>query len=114
MNKEPNYSHPSVQDNDWSRIVYGHVKEEIPKDIPKLLRNRVVTATFLDASLHHDILTAVFHFINTTPIDWYSKRQATVKAVTYGSEVEAVRTESEQIVDARNMLRYHGQGIHVQ
>ena len=33
--KEPNYSHLPEQEHDWSRTVYGNVKEEIPKDIPK-------------------------------------------------------------------------------
>ena len=88
-------------------------KEEIPKDIPKALWNRVITTTFLDANLIHDIVTgksvtAVLHFINTTPIDWYSKRQATVKTVTYGSEFVAARTATEHIMDLRNMFRYLG------
>ena len=91
----------------------GDVKEEIPEDTPKLLGNRVVTTTFLDANLHHDIVTEksvteVLHFINTTPIDWYSKRQATVKTARYGSELVAARTATEQIMDLRNMHRYLG------
>ena len=83
----PKYSHLPVREHDWSRTVYRNVKEEIQKDIPKPLGNRVIITTFLDANLLHDIVTgksvtAVLHFINTTPIDWYSKRQATVKTVT--------------------------------
>ena len=39
--KEPNYSHLPVQEHDWSRAVYGNVKEEITKDIPKPLGIRV-------------------------------------------------------------------------
>ena len=42
--------------------------------------------TFLDDNLLHDMdtgksvtVTAVLHFINTTPIDWYLKRQAAVE-----------------------------------
>ena len=41
----------------WTRTVYGNVKEEIPKDIPKPLGKRVITTTFLDANLLHDIVT---------------------------------------------------------
>ena len=48
------------------------------------------------------------HFINTPPINWYSKRQATVETVTYGSEFVAARTATEQIMDLRNTLRYLG------
>ena len=29
--KEPDYSHLPKQEHDWSRTVYGNVKEEIPK-----------------------------------------------------------------------------------
>ena len=111
--KEPNYSHLPVQEHDWSRTVYGNVKEEIPKDIPKPLGIRVIAITFLGANLLHDVVTgksvtAVLHFINTTPIDWYSRRQATVETATYGSEFVAARTATEQVIDLRNTLRYLG------
>ena len=76
--KEPDPSHPPKQVYEWTRTVYGNVKEEIPKDIPKPLGKRVITTTFLDAILLHDIVTgksvtAVLHFVNTTPTDWFSK-----------------------------------------
>ena len=48
--EQKNYSHLAEQEHDWSRTVYGNVKEEIPKDIPKPLGSRVVTTTFLDAN----------------------------------------------------------------
>ena len=75
---------------DWTRI-YGNVLEEIPKDAPEPLGKSVTTTTFLDANLLHDLITgrsvtAVLHFFNLTPGDWYSKRQATVENATYGSE----------------------------
>ena len=35
--KELDYSHLRKQEYEWTRTVYGNVKEEIPKDIPKLL-----------------------------------------------------------------------------
>ena len=38
--KEPNYSHLPEQEHDWSRTIYGSVKDEIPKDIPKPLGSR--------------------------------------------------------------------------
>ena len=40
--KEPIYSHLPEQEHDWSRTVYGNVKEEIPQDIPKPLGSRVI------------------------------------------------------------------------
>ena len=111
--KEPNDSHLPEQNHDWSRSVYGDIREEIPKDIPQLIGNRVVTTTFLDANSLHELVTgksvtAVFHFINTTPLYWYSKRQATVETAIYGSEFVAARTATELIMDLRNTLRYLG------
>ena len=88
-------------------------KEEIRKDIPKLLGKRVIPTTFLDANLLHDIVTgksvtAVLHFVNTTQADWFSKRQATVETATYGSEFVAAKTATHEIMDLRNTLRYLG------
>ena len=97
---------------DWTRI-YGNVLEEIPKDVPEPLGKSVSTTTFLDANLLHDLITgrsvtAVLHFFNLTPGDWYSKRQATVENATYGSEFVAAKTAMEQIVDLRQTFRYLG------
>ena len=47
-------------------------------------------------------------FVNTTPTDWFSMRQATVDTATYGSEFIAAKTATEQIMDLRNTLRYLG------
>ena len=35
--KEPDYSHLPKQEYEWTRTVYGNVKEELPKDIHKPL-----------------------------------------------------------------------------
>ena len=74
--KEPDCSHLPKQEYEWTRTVYGNVKEEIPKDTPKPLGKRVITTTFLDANLLHDIVTgksvtAVLHLVNTTSTDWF-------------------------------------------
>ena len=90
--KEPDYSHLPKEEYEWTRTVYGNVKEEIPKDIPQSLGKRVITTTFLDANLLHNTV----------------KRQATVENATYGSEFAAAKTATEQIVDLRNTLRYLG------
>ena len=95
------------------RTVYGGVKEVIPKDIFKPLGKRVITTIYLDANLLHDILTrksvtAVLHFVNTTPTDWLLKRQATDETPTYSSKFVAAKTPTEQIMDIRNTLRNLG------
>jgi hypothetical protein len=53
-------------------------------------------------------VTAILHFLNQTPMDWYSKKQATVETATFGSEFIAARTTIDQIVDHRTTLRYLG------
>jgi hypothetical protein len=42
--------------------------------------------------------------LNQTPTEWFSKRQATVKTATYGSEFSAVCTATEQIMDLRGVF----------
>lgn len=66
----------------WECTVYGKVTESIPDDIPEPLGKPVVLTHYKDANLYHDLIngravTGVLHLINKTPIDWYSKRQAT-------------------------------------
>jgi hypothetical protein len=61
----------------------------------------------------HDVttgksVTGILHLINKTPLDWYSKKQATVETATYGSEFVAARICVEQIIDLRSTLRYLG------
>jgi hypothetical protein len=74
-------------------LVYGDVQEIIPTNIPKPLGKNVLLTHYSDANLYHNIVckravTGVLNFINGTPIEWYSKRQA--------------------IVDLRLTLRYLG------
>jgi hypothetical protein len=90
----------------WEHIVYGECKEEIPEDAPEALGKAVVLSTYVDANLYHYMITcraitAVLHFINKTPFEWYSKRQATAESATFSSEFVATRTAVEQIMDNR-------------
>ena len=67
----------------------------------------------MDANLNHCLatgrsVTGCLHFVNHTPIDSYSKRQATVETATYGSEFVASKTATEQIIDLRHTLSYLG------
>jgi hypothetical protein len=61
----------------------------------------------------HDLIsgrsvTGILHMLNQTPIDWFSKLQATVETATFGSEYVAARTCTDQIIDLRLTLRYLG------
>jgi hypothetical protein len=110
---EPDYSGLSNFEVDWSRSVYGQLEEALPNDAPKPLGKFVTLSHFVDANLMHDLvtgrsMTGVLHLMNQTPIEWYSKKQATVEVATYSSEMVAMRTCVEQIIDLRNTLRYLG------
>jgi hypothetical protein len=111
--EEPDYSDLPDADYDWSKTVYGEIKEILPTDAPEPLGNYVTLSHYVDANLMHDIVTGrsvtgILHIANKTPIDWYSKKQATVETATYGSEFVAARICVEQIIDLRNTLRYLG------
>ena len=88
----------------------------VPDDIPDPLGEAVTTTTTMDANPNHCLatgksLTGCLHYVNKTPLDWYSKKQATVETATYGSDFVAAKTATEQIMDIRQILRYLGAPI---
>jgi hypothetical protein len=110
---EPDFSDLPNCEHSWDASVYGHVVEELPFNPPTPLGKAIVLTHYVDANLYHNVLTGrlvtgILHLINGTPIDWYSKKQATVETATYGSEFVAARTCVEQIIDLRHTLRYLG------
>ena len=71
------------------------------------------TTTFVDAKLCHDFttgrsVTGVLHFLNSTPIAWFTMRQGQAETATYGFEFTAARQAVEQIIDLRYTLRMFG------
>jgi hypothetical protein len=114
---QPDFSALPNQTFDWCHSIYGKVEELLPKDAPRPLGNKVVTVTYTDANLYHDMLTGrsvtgILHLCNQTLIEWYSKRQATVETATFGSEFTAARIAVDQIMDLRTTLRYLGVPVH--
>ena len=113
--EKPDYSFHPDQDFDWTYSVYGDVHEILPDDMPDPLGESVTTTTTMDANLNclatGNSLTGCLHFVNKTPVDWYSKKQATVETATYGSEFVAAKTATEQIMDIRQTMRYLGAPI---
>ena len=65
--------------------VCGSVEEQLPTNAPGPLGNLVVLTHYFDANnLIHNILdgkavTGCLHFINKTPIMWYSKKRRAVQ-----------------------------------
>ena len=77
--EEPDCSVLPEDPNTWDQSIYGNVREETPKDIPKLLGKFVVTTHCVDENLFHDIITGrpatgILYLINKTSFDWYSKK----------------------------------------
>ena len=67
--------------------MYGKVKELTPNDASEPLGNHVVTKSYHDDNLLHNVIagrsvTGVLHVLNKTPIDWHSKIQSTVETAT--------------------------------
>ena len=113
---QPDYSFLPDQDFDWTYSVYGNVHEIPPDDMPEPLGKAVVATTTMDANLNHCLatgksLTGCLHFVNKTPDDWYSKKQATVETASYCSEFVTTKTATQQIMDIRQTLRYLGAPI---
>ena len=109
----PDFSDLPPKNHDWSHTVYGKVEEATPHDAPTPLGKPVVTTSKVDANLYHDwvtgrAVTGVLHFINKTPFEWFTKKQATVETATYGSEFVAAKKAVEQIMGIRTTLRYLG------
>ena len=110
---EPDFSGLPTNNYDWEHTVYGCDQEIIPKDAPPPKGKFVTLTHYVDANLMYCILTGrsitdIIHLLNGTPIDSFSKKQATVETATYGSEYIAARTCVEQLIDLRLSLRYLG------
>ena len=98
---------------DWMYSVYGNAVEERMKEWPMPKVKMVRTTSFVDANLMHckvtgKSVTSILHFVNQTPVDWFSKMQGTVETATYGSEFVAARIAVEQIVGLRITLMSMG------
>jgi len=108
----PDYTRYNVIDTNWG-TTYHPCSEEIGSDIPLPKGKPVMMTTFVDANLMSDYVTGrsrtgILHMLNKTPIDWFSKKQASVETATYGSEFVAARIAVDQIVELRHELRYLG------
>ena len=109
----PDHSQYNAISYDWEKTFYSNATELIPDDCPTPLGPPVQLTSYVDANLCHDMLsgksvTGVLHFLNKTPIHYFSKKQPIVETATYGSEYMAARLAVEQIMEFRTTLRYLG------
>ena len=111
--EEPNMPSIPTTSYDWEESVCGKVTKLLPEDAPAPKGKHVVTISYCDASLYHNIVTGrsvtgALHFLNKNLVDWRGKRQATVETAARGSECSSARTCAEQILDLRVALRCLG------
>ena len=97
---------------DWFDF-YRDKEEAIPPNMPET-RGRSVIITVIVNANHVSIQvdrrsqTGVLIFINRGPIQWFSKRQATVEVSTFGAEFCAMKTTVEMIEALKYKLRMFG------
>ena len=74
----------------------------MPEDMPEARGNPVTISMFCNTAFTGDIVTrrlqtGILIFINNAPITWFSKRQNTVEASTFGREFVALRVGCEML-----------------
>ena len=116
MSFDPAYPKINLEDfpsTDWTQSIYGEVSEELPHNMPEPRGMPVQVACFVDADHAEDksnrrSQTGFVIYVNNAPIDWFSKKQATVESSTFGSELVAMRVAVERIKALRYKLRMFG------
>ena len=109
----PDFSDLAYEEHDWSHSPYAGAKEQLPSDLPTPKGKPVRLFSYADANLYHNkmngkAVTAVLHFINKTPFDWYTRTQSVVNTATFGAEATAARTAIEQMRSRKMTLMYLG------
>jgi hypothetical protein len=98
---------------DWSDSVYETELPAAPINMPEPLGNPVIISAFVDADHAGNVITrrsqtGILIYVNNAPIIWYTKKQNTVEAATYGSEFVAARIAVELVEGLLYKLRMFG------
>jgi hypothetical protein len=108
----PTFDEARFTKADWSEF-YPDAVDELPPNMPDARGNGVTTTCYVDADhagcrVTRRSHTGILIFMQRAPIIWYSKRQNTVEASTFGSEFVAMKTAIEQVEALRYKLRMMG------
>ena len=108
----PHVNEKWFKEYDWFDF-YRDAKEAIPSNIPEARGLPVDISMFVDANLAGNekdrrSQTGVILFVNKAPIHWYSKRQPSVEASTFGAEFCALKVGVEMAEALRYKLRMFG------
>ena len=95
------------------RTMYTYAIEDLPPSYPVPLGKIVQINVFVDVDIPGELTTrcsqtGILIFLNISPTVWYSKRQNTVKASTYGSEFVDMRILVEMFIALRYKLCLFG------
>jgi Reverse transcriptase (RNA-dependent DNA polymerase) len=98
--------------HDWARYYPGACKQ-IGDNNPQPLGASVQITMFVNASFASDpvtrkSVTGILIFVNGAPVDWVSKRQATIKTSSYGAKLTACRIGVEKVEALRHKFRQMG------
>ena len=97
---------------DWKGF-YGEVSEPVPSNAPKPLGKEVDLVAYVDSDHAGDKLmrrsrTGFLIYMNSSPIDWVSKKQPTVETSVFGAEFVAMKHCNERLRALRYKLRMMG------
>ena len=110
--RHPRIDERRFQKYDWHDFYRG-AEEAIPSNKPKCRGNSMSIHCFVDANhagntVNRKSQTGILIFCNMAPVIWYSKKQNTVEASTFGAEIVAMKNAIELIVALRYKLRMFG------
>jgi hypothetical protein len=112
---------PTIDENvfvkmDWSDSLYETELPAAPINMTEPLGNPVIISVFVDADNAGNVITrrsqtGTLIYVNNAPIIWYTKKQNTVEAATYGSESVAARIAVEMADGLLYKLRMFGTSV---
>ena len=113
MNTDENLFSSSPNGTDDWKDFYPDAEELIPMNMPKPQGFSVKISCYVDADHASNRATRRSHtgviiYVQNTPVVWFSKRQNTVEASSFGSEMVALRIATEMVVALRYKLRMFG------
>ena len=109
---DPTYANIDLsvfQEHDWKHF-YGDMKEAIPLDAPSPHGKEVELRMFVDSDHAGDKRTRRSHtgffiFLNSTLIQWVSKKQPMIETSVFGAEFVAMKHGMETLHGLRYKLR---------
>ena len=95
------------------QALYPDAEEEIDPQFPRPMGRPIQTSCWFDSNLAHDQVTrrsieGYMLYVGSTLVKSKSSRQGAIAASTYGSELRAGRTATEEALGVRYLLRSLG------